>query len=106
MTTKVLRFVRIVNNLCSCGREIGKLQGEIEFSLLNERGEFDSNDEIVSDYLTKIGITKMCCRISILMAPVYQINSNNVGVFKYYREKGSISEDLDELVIHPIVKTV
>lgn len=100
--SKVIRHVRITNNLCSCGREIGKLQCEIEFTLLQERGTFDADDTVISELLTKMGILKLCCRISILTSPVYQINSNNVGVFKYYREKGTISEDLDELVIQPL----
>lgn len=102
--SKIIRFVRITNNVCSCGREIGKLQPEIEFTLLQERGTFDADDTIISDLLTKMGILRLCCRISILTSPVYQINSNNVGVFKYFREKGTISEDLDELIIQPLVK--
>lgn len=98
MSDKILRFVRIINSLCSCGRELGKLQPEFEFRALQDLGDFVGDDIYISKLLDEFGIMKICCRKTILGSPVYHVVSADVGVFKFHREKGDIEENIEELL--------
>ena len=54
--------IRCINVKCTCGRKLGKFQGEIELRLISEK---------ISDILDSKGFTKMCCRISLLHPTTY-----------------------------------
>lgn len=58
----------VYNPLCSCGREIGVLQYEIEEML-----KMKSIIQILND----MNIRKLCCRVTIMCAPQYIIVSAN-----------------------------
>lgn len=60
----------IFNSLCSCGKEIGVLQYEIQTA---------STNKPMVQVLNDMGITKFCCRRTILCAPNHIIVSSNKG---------------------------
>lgn len=99
MTDKDIQFAPIIGTVCSCGREIGLLQVEIEFRLQKAIPGFKADSRDTSEVLNELGIYKMCCRRTVLAFPVYQVVSADIAVFRYHRERGDITEDRDELII-------
>lgn len=67
-----LQFVRIIDPVCSCGNEIGKLQHELEFEMVKRSnyGEKYVDDTTLSDIITEKNIKRVCCRTRILLSPI------------------------------------
>lgn len=96
-----IQFCRVINSVCSCGVELGLLQTEIEFRLLEMNNGFFTGDDIqISSILDEMEITKICCRKTVFCSPVYIVSSMDVGKFKYHKDTEVISNDEDELIIH------
>jgi|JI10StandDraft_1071094.scaffolds.fasta_scaffold399736_3 DNA-directed RNA polymerase subunit N (RpoN/RPB10) len=102
-SSKEIQFVPIVGIICSCGRETGLYQVEIEFRLQDTIPGFKADSKDVSKVLDDLEIKRLCCRRTLLAVPVYQVVSADIGVVRYRREKGDIIEDRDELIIHPLL---
>lgn len=103
MADKEIQFVPIIGTVCSCGREIGLLQPEIEFRLQKAIPDFKADSRDTSDVLDSLGIYKLCCRRTVLAFPVYQVVSADLAVLRFRREKGDITEDRDELIISDLM---
>lgn len=89
-----LTFARIINPICSCGNYVGRLQPELEMELVKKSvsaGGKVTTDEDISDFLNKKGITRICCRNTVIISPVlrlmsvpdqFQIHTDNNSIIK------------------------
>lgn len=66
-----MEFVKLFPSICSCGRELGKLQATIQFMA----------PEPIINILEKLEINKMCCRKAILTSAQYIIVSADKDSF-------------------------
>lgn len=90
-----LTFARIINPVCSCGNYVGRLQPELELELVKKSVSAGAGalttDEDISDFLNKKGITRICCRNTVIISPVlrlmsvpdqFQIHTDNNSIIK------------------------
>jgi DNA-directed RNA polymerase subunit N (RpoN/RPB10) len=92
-----LTFARIINPVCSCGNYVGRLQPELELELVKKSVSVSTSsgmvttDEDISDFLNKKGITRICCRNTVIISPVlrlmsvpdqFQIHTDNNSIIK------------------------
>lgn len=66
---------RIIDPVCSCGREIGSLQHIIEFRMVEKSnyGDIHTDDTTLSEILDELDITRVCCRKTIILSPVCRL---------------------------------
>lgn len=95
-----LTFSRILNPVCSCGNRVGRLQREIEMKLFQIRQEEsrETDDSDLSNILTDMGITKMCCRSTIIISPILPIMSTTPQ-FNIYQDTRTISIPMERITI-------
>lgn len=71
----VLQFARIIDPVCSCGNYVGRFQPDIEFELLRlgNYGGRKTDDEDLAKIMDEMGITRICCRKTIMVSPVLRL---------------------------------
>lgn len=99
-----LTFCRIINPVCSCGNYVGRMQPYIELELLRRRLEVGSDtnattDEDIADILNKKGITRICCRNTVIISPVLRIMSVPDQFNMYLDNNIVIKNRMERLVI-------
>lgn len=67
-------FKLIYPSICSCGRELGVLQTDFE--------QYEVAPNNIPQKLNEFKITKMCCRRSIICAPVSIITSADIETYR------------------------
>lgn len=96
-----LTFCRIINPVCSCGNYVGRMQPYIELELLKRRIEtnVDTTDEDISDILNKKGITRICCRNTVIISPVLRLMSIPDQFNMYLDNNIVIKNRMERLII-------
>lgn len=80
-----LQFAKIVNRVCSCGRELGILQYPIEVELRSHPDQTpETTGERLAEILTRRGIMMMCCRRTFMTAPVLMLVTADSDIFSYH----------------------
>jgi DNA-directed RNA polymerase subunit N (RpoN/RPB10) len=95
-----LTFARIINPVCSCGNYVGRYQPDIELQLveLQIKDSRATNDIDVSKIITDMGITRMCCRNTIMISPILRMMTVEPS-FNIYGNNSTISQTLDRVII-------
>jgi len=67
-------FVTIFPAICSCGRQLGSLQYDIE-------DEINTTGATLNTVMNRRGLTKMCCRRGMVCAPTHIITSADTAAY-------------------------
>lgn len=88
-----LQSAKIVRVNCSCGRATGLLQYHVETALRQmEDQTLETTGERVAAVLAQMGILRMCCRATYLVAPKYWFVSSDVNNCVVQRIRDTSSE--------------
>lgn len=79
------RVVTLYPDRCSCSRQIGAYQMDIEAAVISEIRNPQPNPNIEQSPLARVldrfGFDKMCCRSSIMNSPLYFVRSTDIDRF-------------------------